>query len=79
MDGSKAGENLQNVTPATVSWNSIRSLRAITQYAMDKGIGGGTAEGGGAPFDMKGGGGNSQAAALCSNRMFRRCRCSVCV
>lgn len=39
-DGSKAGENLSGATPGYVSWNSIKSLQAITQYAMDAGIGG---------------------------------------
>eukprot|EP00049_Salpingoeca_infusionum_P009234 m.153028 g.153028 ORF g.153028 m.153028 type:complete len:567 (-) comp14278_c0_seq1:690-2390(-) len=39
-DGSKAGENLTDSTPGWVSWNSIRSLKAITQYAMDNNIGG---------------------------------------
>eukprot|EP00055_Hartaetosiga_balthica_P018632 m.134970 g.134970 ORF g.134970 m.134970 type:complete len:594 (+) comp9794_c0_seq1:729-2510(+) len=39
-NGDRAGENLSGATPGFVSWNSIRSLKAITQYAMDTGIGG---------------------------------------
>jgi chitinase len=40
IDGAHAGEDLGNVTPAFVSWNSIKSLETITQYAINTGIGG---------------------------------------
>ncbi|EGD76836.1 chitinase [Salpingoeca rosetta] len=39
-DGSRAGEDLRNATPGYVSWNSIRSLSAITNYAKKQGIAG---------------------------------------
>lgn len=39
-DGSRAGENLAGATPGYVSWNSIRSLQAITKYAMENNLAG---------------------------------------
>lgn len=39
-NGDRAHENLSNSTPGYVSWNSIRSLSAITKYAEDTGIAG---------------------------------------
>ena len=39
-DGSRGHENLKNSTPGYVSWNSIRSLEAITHYAEQQGIAG---------------------------------------
>lgn len=39
-DGQKAGEDLSGCTPAFVSWNSIKSLTAITKFAMEAGIAG---------------------------------------
>ncbi|EDQ86724.1 uncharacterized protein MONBRDRAFT_38339 [Monosiga brevicollis MX1] len=38
--GDRAGEDLGNTTPGWVSWNSIKSLQAITTFAMEAGIGG---------------------------------------